>query len=215
MKSRGLECHGIDFSKEAVRVAKKKTKSQILLGDGEKLPYADNCFDYVTALGALEHFEHVHDGIREIVRVSKDSAKFLITVPNFNYLFYLFRKERGTVQREIYEHLFTLDGWKTVLEHNGLVIDMVFQDTYFSYLAHTRSLFVKNPLSFVEGIIKKIVWLFMPTALTYLFVFICSKRSIRECVAARHRIAEPFSQGIGEKKLQEMRTPLVKETPVS
>lgn len=204
MKSRGLECHGIDFSKEAVKVAKKNTRSEILVGDGEKLPYVDNCFDYVTVIGSLEHFKHVNKGMREMVRISKDGAKFLIIVPNFNYLFYLLKEERGTIQREISEHLFTLNGWKTLLEHNGLSIDKIFQDTYFSYLARARPLLDKNPFSFVEGIIKKIVWFFMPITLTYLFVFVCSKRSIGAHAAGRRQVFQPFSQEIRKKKLQGM-----------
>ena len=54
---KGLKAHGIDISKVAVANAIKRTKNaQIVVGDGENIPFPSNYFDYVTCIGSLEHF---------------------------------------------------------------------------------------------------------------------------------------------------------------
>lgn len=57
----GLDSYGIDASEVAIKLAKQNTPgAHILIGDGEKLPWSDNYFDYVTSLGSLEHYLHLN-----------------------------------------------------------------------------------------------------------------------------------------------------------
>lgn len=51
-----------------------ESKADKLMIDGRKIPYQDNCFDWIISTNAIEH-------IPEIKRVSKSDAEFLITIP--------------------------------------------------------------------------------------------------------------------------------------
>ncbi|MCX6818596.1 MAG: class I SAM-dependent methyltransferase, partial [Candidatus Aenigmarchaeota archaeon] len=86
-----VTCFGIDVSDVAVARAKKNaTKSDIRRGQGEKLPYKDNYFDYVTCIGSLEHFINMEKGLSEMRRVMKPNAIANILVPNSDYLIFKF-----------------------------------------------------------------------------------------------------------------------------
>ena len=98
----GLETYGVDISNEGVKIAQKVSpNSKISVGRGEELKFPDNFFDYVTCLGALEHFLSVENGIREMVRVAKNGALLCVVVPNIDYLFWKFKKGKGTEQQDI------------------------------------------------------------------------------------------------------------------
>lgn len=66
----GFEYVGLDIRHE---------KAQIL-GDAHALPFADNSFDFILAIAALEHLRNPFIGIREAVRVLKPGARLLGTV---------------------------------------------------------------------------------------------------------------------------------------
>src|SRR3990172_11566174 len=129
---RGLETFGVDISNEGVKIAKKVSpNSKIFVGTGEKLKFTDNFFDYVTCLGALEHFMNVEKGVREMVRVAKRGATLCIVVPNINYLFWISKKRKGTEQQDINENLSSLEQWKRLFLKGGCDIEEIHQDTWF------------------------------------------------------------------------------------
>lgn len=59
------------------------------------IPSDDRSFDYVVALDVLEHIDHLHEALRELLRIARRSL--LITLPNFSCLSYrLSFLSRGT-----------------------------------------------------------------------------------------------------------------------
>lgn len=166
---RGLETYGVDISEEAVEISKKiSSNSKILLGKGEQLKFPDNFFDYVTCIGALEHFIDIEKGVKEMVRVAKKDALLCIVVPNINYIFSKFRKSKGTSQQEINEKLLSLKQWKNILVKDGLEVLEIFQDKW----PMPKKILTKNPLRFLGLLIHKFIWLILPLNYTYQFIFI-------------------------------------------
>jgi SAM-dependent methyltransferase len=79
----GLRAHGVDFSEKALRVAYREAPAVgWVVADGERLPYPDACFDYVTHIGSLEHYVCPESGVREVARVLKSDGRSCILLPN-------------------------------------------------------------------------------------------------------------------------------------
>jgi len=172
---RGLETFGVDISNEGVKIAKKVSpNSKIFVGTGEKLKFTDNFFDYVTCLGALEHFMNVEKGVREMVRVAKRGATLCIVVPNINYLFWISKKRKGTEQQDINENLSSLEQWKRLFLKGGCDIEEIRQDTWFMKRINIFS--SKNPLGILKRLLFKLLWFSLPLKFTYQFVFILRKK---------------------------------------
>lgn len=171
----GLITYGIDISKEAVNISKTiADNSQLSVADGEKLPFCDGCFDYVTCLGTLEHFLDVNKGVQEMARVSKNSTVICIMVPNINFFGWK-PQNKGTGQ--INEFLFDFRGWSEILEKNGLVIRKIYQDKWL--INEINLLKDKNPLRLSKRLFSKLRCIFLPLNLAYQFIFICSKISTK------------------------------------
>ncbi len=72
----GLTMHipnavGLDLSPELIRVARKRSRRKFVVGNLEKLPFADNSFDYVVCFGVLHHFPSIDKVAREMKRVAR------------------------------------------------------------------------------------------------------------------------------------------------
>lgn len=74
---------GVDVSKTAIKYTKGKFKKCkfIKINDGEKLPFRNNCFDFIIALDVLEHVYDTQNAFKELSRVLKPQGKILISVP--------------------------------------------------------------------------------------------------------------------------------------
>ena len=76
--------HGIDISQESVAFARKKnmkhlgTRCFVDQGSADRLPYADNSFDVVTAFETIYFWGDLHRAFIEVKRVLKDNGFFLI-----------------------------------------------------------------------------------------------------------------------------------------
>lgn len=88
MAIRGYDCTMLDYSNQALTLAKESftkdsLKGEFVLGDMNSLPFADNEFDLVYTGGVLEFFANIKEPIREIVRVLKPGGLFVVNVvPN-------------------------------------------------------------------------------------------------------------------------------------
>ena len=96
-KANPLKTFGLDISDVAVSIAKNNTPGSILtVADGQRIPFRDKMFDYVTCLGSLEHYLDTDLGLRELNRVAKDEAQFCIVLPNslsIDLFFHVLKKE--------------------------------------------------------------------------------------------------------------------------
>ena len=87
----GYEVYGLDFSKEAIEVAKSwlkdnGNKGNLKLGSiYKKLPYGDNFFDAVISFRVIHHatIEDIRKLIKELERILKPQGLLFITVPKW------------------------------------------------------------------------------------------------------------------------------------
>ena len=83
-----LKITGADISQTAISAARKKLSGQkfYLLGEGKKLPFKDNSFDFILALDVFLHIYDTELIFNEITRVLKPGGKILITLPFYGLL---------------------------------------------------------------------------------------------------------------------------------
>ncbi|MBR9691656.1 class I SAM-dependent methyltransferase [Candidatus Woesearchaeota archaeon] len=69
--------YGIDPALKLLERARNKDKIEYKLAPAEKIPYEDNFFDIVISITAIQNFEDIEKGLKEIKRVGKD--KFVLS----------------------------------------------------------------------------------------------------------------------------------------
>jgi ubiquinone/menaquinone biosynthesis C-methylase UbiE len=121
IKKKGLEFYGIDFSKQMVRLAKKKQYKKVLKSNAWKIKFSDNFFDcalYISALHCIPSKENREKSLMELARVLKPKARAFISVwdkeqPKFKkeekevYLKWTFKEGRKESCVERYYKLYT------------------------------------------------------------------------------------------------------------
>lgn len=119
----GACAFGADISFKAISHSVSVfSKNIACVGMAEHLPYKDEAFDLITCLGSLEHFIDMKSALQEMLRVAKDGANFLFTVPNSGFLLSRLGLYRGTAQREIKEDIFTIQQWQRLFNEAGLQV---------------------------------------------------------------------------------------------
>ncbi|HEY8563361.1 MAG TPA: class I SAM-dependent methyltransferase [Pyrinomonadaceae bacterium] len=79
------ESEGVDVSDDALEFCRAKGL-KVHKGLAERLPFAEESFDVVTALDVVEHLDDDVAGLKEMHRVLKTGGKTLIFVPAFMWL---------------------------------------------------------------------------------------------------------------------------------
>jgi len=176
-KARNLDALGIDISIKAIEKAVSTISKPILsVSDGEKLPFDDASFDYVTNIGSLEHFIHPDIGIREIRRVLKSSGKSAIFLPNSYYLgdivTNVMLQGKGPSHNQIIDRFATKYEWGELIEKNGLSVRKIYRYNFLFPRTWKDWLYIKNRPKKIFGILLSP---FIPTNLSYSFLFICTK----------------------------------------
>lgn len=76
---------GFDLSAGMLEVGRKKiaekkleNRIEMIQGDAENMPFADNSFDCITVAFGVRNFENLKSGLDEIYRVLKPGGKFVI-----------------------------------------------------------------------------------------------------------------------------------------
>lgn len=113
---------GIDISQVAIDTCRANLPNgEFSAGTAETLPFESNRFDLVSCLGSLEHFIDPAAALREMVRVAKQDARFLLLVPNSGFLTRRLKLFKGTDQVAAREIVRSLDEWQTLFEAAGLI----------------------------------------------------------------------------------------------
>ena len=76
----GIDPHPMPTEVEAV-LLKHGIKASLVSGSAEVLPYADEFFDCVVSVSAIEYVEDIEAGCREIRRVLKPGGRLVIATP--------------------------------------------------------------------------------------------------------------------------------------
>ncbi|MFL5739429.1 MAG: bifunctional demethylmenaquinone methyltransferase/2-methoxy-6-polyprenyl-1,4-benzoquinol methylase UbiE [Flavisolibacter sp.] len=76
---------GIDISEKMLEIGRKKiekeqlgTKIELQAGDGETINFPDHSFDGVTVAFGVRNFEHLENGLKEILRVLKPGGQLVV-----------------------------------------------------------------------------------------------------------------------------------------
>jgi SAM-dependent methyltransferase len=84
---------GVDLSRKAIEKMKKRyPRFEYYVADALRLPFEDNCFDYVVCSEVIEHVEDSNKLISEVRRVLKDGGGFILTTPNWLSWYGVIRK---------------------------------------------------------------------------------------------------------------------------
>lgn len=165
---------GIDLSQRAIQACKLvMPKGQFCTGSAETLPFRSAEFDLVSCLGALEHFMDPDLALKDMVRVAKDDARFLLLVPNAGFLTRRLGFYRGTKQVAIKEDVRTLQGWQELFESAGLRIKERWSDLHvLSWSWITSAPWYGIPLRAAQAFALT-VW---PLSCQYQVYHLCEKR---------------------------------------
>ena len=122
---------GIDISQVALEVCRKVVpKAELHCGAAERLPFADRQFDFISCLGALEHFLDIEAALREMIRVAKPDASILLLVPNADFLPTRLGLWNGTLQAAVKEQALSLLEWQELFESAGLRVKARWKDLH-------------------------------------------------------------------------------------
>jgi SAM-dependent methyltransferase len=128
---RGARPAGIDISSRAIEQCRRRLPdADIREGVAEELPFEDDRFDLVTCLGSLEHFLDQPRALREMRRVAKSDASFLILVPNDGFLTRRLGLYSGTGQVAVRETVRSLEAWTMLLNDAGLEVRARWRDLH-------------------------------------------------------------------------------------
>ncbi len=65
----------LDIGREKVRKARQEGRVDLVLADGEALPFEDGRFDAFTVAFGVRNFEHLEAGLKEMLRTLKSGGK--------------------------------------------------------------------------------------------------------------------------------------------
>jgi len=164
LEEAGIDLWGIDISKNATEIAKKRVSKpeQIICATADPLPFDDNEFDYAIAWGTIEHFPSIPSILNDIKRVIKESGQAVIMVPNAYYYKFILdtmRKGSGPVKLQEIEALYSFKEWKDLINAAGLSVSKTARHNKFN----------KPGLIWLRNIL-------IPFYLSHHFVFVCTKQ---------------------------------------
>lgn len=173
----GASVAGIDLSHKAIALCRAQMPEAVFhSGPAEHLPFDDSEFDIVTCLGSLEHFLDPVAALREMRRVAKADARFVILVPNAGFLTRRLGLYRGTCQHAVIEHARELGEWRRIFEEAGLEVLTRWRDLHVvSSSWILRGHWYQAPLRFLQAAML-VIW---PLTWQYQVYHLCRKAGPR------------------------------------
>jgi SAM-dependent methyltransferase len=132
---------GVDLSSLALEFCRTRGHARLVRAPIERLPFADNSFDLVTALDIIEHLDDDVAGIREIWRVLKPGGRVFVLVPAYKFLWSLQDEVSSHRRRYVRAQL------RAALRCSGLTVERA---TYANTLLFPVVLFGRMALKVVR-----------------------------------------------------------------
>lgn len=175
LQRRGAKPSGIDISKRAVQRAEARLPgADIREGVAEQLPFDGGQFDLVTCMGSLEHFLDQPRALKEMLRVTKTDATFLILVPNAGFLTRKLGLYGGTGQVAIRETVRSINEWTALLESSGLHVRAKWRDLHplsWGWIRHGTA------WAWPMRALQATALIFWPVRWQYQVYFLCTSKS--------------------------------------
>ena len=169
----GARVAGVDLSERAIEYCEKHMPDgEFHAVAAEHLPFDDAQFDLLSCLGSLEHFVEPVVALKEMARVAKPDARFLILVPNADFLTRKLRLFGGTNQKDAKEVVRTLPEWENLFNQAGLTVTAKWKDLHvvsWSWISMNGWLAVP-----VRGLQAVALW-FWPLRWQYQVYHLCEK----------------------------------------
>lgn len=128
--TKAASLQGIDVLESSVTWAKNHWKQYPMtfsVGDAHRLDVADNQYDIVTCMEALEHVHNPAEVLSEIYRITKPSGYCLVMTPTDSWLFqciwWMWTKTRGAIWQDTHLHSFTGHKLASAVSKAGFVIE--------------------------------------------------------------------------------------------
>ena len=173
---RDVRVVGTDFSFTGLLYGKSRIPAaRWVASDGEKLPFADHSFDYVTHIGSLEHYEHPRDGAREIARMLAPAGRACVLLPNaygfFGNVLYVARHGEIFDDGQPLQRYGTLGTWRALLMHAGLTVEQIvpYGEVSRPRTARDWAWLAVRPHKIVRAAVQRT----LPIAWANHFVFLC------------------------------------------
>jgi ubiquinone/menaquinone biosynthesis C-methylase UbiE len=176
---RGLFAVGIDISSVALKEGREDCKytERFLLGNAERLPWADHTFDYAVNLGSLEHFINPGAAVHEMKRIIKPNGRAALLLPNSHHIraiYSVYKYGKLFSDLQDYERFATRVEWERLLTKNGLQVLSVHKyDTGMARVYKEGN----DVFWYLYNIFFRLFGRWIPLNLTYTFIFICKPRS--------------------------------------
>ena len=175
-EQQGIEAHGLDLSQMAIESGYPLPGHRLIVGNSQRLPYADNSVSLVSNIGSIEHYVDMKMAIQEMVRVLQPNGRAVVLLPNTFSLMHnvwtAFRQGRTFIDIQPIQRYAARKEWQQLLEDNGFVVDKTIKyeverpqtwPDFVSYIRHPK---------------RMAKWLaspFIPLNLAFCFVYICHK----------------------------------------
>lgn len=159
IKLNNFELYGIDYSEEAINIAKMKNPDvKFYVSNVYELPFEEIFFDIIVSSDVIEHLAKPKQMLKEITRVGKKGASCIISTPikyTENVLDEMHKHEY--FQKEFYNLINSLNAFHNIkiIESHRLLyyllkhikIRILSKDVFlFHYLINLISIFInKNP----------------------------------------------------------------------
>jgi ubiquinone/menaquinone biosynthesis C-methylase UbiE len=146
----------------------------VAIADGERLPFADQVFDYVTNLGSLEHFCSPEQGLLEMRRVLKPGGAVALVLPNSYYLldilWHVWRRGYPVSHKQMIERFATAGEWRDLIQAHGF---RVRRSLKYNFCWPRSSADFRWYARYPRKIPYFALSLVTPLNLSYSFLFIC------------------------------------------
>jgi SAM-dependent methyltransferase len=168
---RGAITAGIDISQVALDICRSAVpQAELHCGPAERLPFADRQFDFISCLGALEHFLDIEGSLQEMIRVAKTNASILLLVPNADFPPSRLGLYNGTLQAAVKEQARSLLHWEELFESAGLRVKARWKDLHIISTAWIfRGPFYEWPLRAAQAAVLP----FWPLNWQYQVYYLC------------------------------------------
>jgi len=130
----GLRAYGVDLSTVAVSMRSRVAPAaRAMVGNAERLPFADGSFDLITCIGSLERMLDRDGVLREMQRVTRPGARFCLMVRNSRTLKWKLHAELlGRRNIKGHQDAAGLEQWSELFERLGFIVDGVYPDQWFA-----------------------------------------------------------------------------------
>ncbi len=175
----GLEAHGLDLSAQAVK--KGQSPAHLIVADGQRLPYPDGSFHYLTNIGSLEHYVDPAEGVREMARVLTPDGVACILLPNTfsllgNVLFAWHNGRTADDGQPIQRYAARYE-WQDLLEEGGLRTVRTYK--YECELPRSWRDLRRKYLRYPKTLVRLLLTPLIPLNLANSFVYICRKEGAK------------------------------------